>query len=83
MANNPSVNQTGNRVVISTPHGNNLRHAQAAVADNPLEGLTMPEVLAYLDTNVTDVAGARQALKYLAHQFFVLRAEYDREHKRA
>lgn len=83
MANNPTVKRTGNRVVISTPHGNNLRQAQGAVKDNPLDGLTMPEVLSYLDSSVTDMASARKAVKYLAHQLFVLRAEYDREHKRA
>ncbi len=80
MATNVTVN--GNQVQITTSEGNTLRQAQQASSGNPIESLTLPEALAWIDSNVIDLVSARAALKHVAKTLFVLRAEIQRERQR-
>jgi hypothetical protein len=78
MATNVTVN--GSRVSITTTEGETLRQAQqtAQTTGNPLDSLTLAQALAWIDTNVADLASARAALKHLAKLLFVMRAEVHR-----
>ena len=76
MAKNPTLNVTvnGAKVSITTPAGDTLRQTQAAAA-TPLDDLTLPQALTWIDANVNNLADARTALKHLARLVFVLKAK--------
>jgi hypothetical protein len=79
MATNVTIN--GNRATITTSEGDALRQSQQAAASNPIDGLTLAEALAWIDTNVVDLPSARAALKQLAKILFVVRAQAQRDRR--
>jgi hypothetical protein len=74
-----TVAQNGDRVSVTSFKGDALRQAKNAAGNNPLDGLTLAQALAYIDANVVDLLSARIALKNLAQIVFVMQAERERE----
>jgi hypothetical protein len=74
----PIVAVNGKQVTVSTHEGTALRQAQIAAAGNPLDGLTLPQALTWIDSNVSDLASARTTLKHLVKLIFVIKAEANR-----
>ena len=77
MTTNVTIN--GNQVRITTSDGDALRQSQQAAAGSPIESLTLPETLAWIDTNVVDLPSARAILQHVAKIVFVLRAQVQRD----
>ncbi len=65
-------------VTISTPKGDAVRAAQTQAGANPLNGLTVTQALAWIDSNVTDLASARTALKQIVKVVFIQERRIDR-----
>lgn len=78
MSDSLNINRNGDRIRVSTPAGAALRDGKAD-SSTPLDALTVKQALNWLDTNVTDLASARTALKHLTRLIFTLRAERDRK----
>jgi hypothetical protein len=66
-------------IQISTPEGNVLRQAKADAGTNPVDALTLAQVLTYLQNNVTDINSAKAYLAQLTKILFVLRADVRRK----
>ncbi len=76
-----TVTINGKQITITTPEGDALRQAQQAAAGNPIDNLTLPDALSWIDANVVDLPSARAALKQMAKILFVLRAEIRRDRR--
>lgn len=69
------------RITIETEEGKKLRADQVtiAAAGEALSRLTLAEALTWVETNVTDLASARNALKEIVKALFVLRGKVRRK----
>jgi hypothetical protein len=67
------------RITVTTPQGNALRADQVAAADNPLQGLTLAQALAWIDANPTDPASTQKVLKNILKSLFTLQREIERK----
>jgi hypothetical protein len=69
------------RITIETEAGKKLRADQvtATTVGEPLKRLTLAEALTWVETNVTDLASARNALKEIAKVLFLLQGEVRRK----
>jgi hypothetical protein len=67
------------KVTITTTQGDKLRADQAAAASNPLNNLTLAQALTWIDSNLTDLASAKVALKQIVKALFMLQREVERE----
>lgn len=58
-------------VVFSKPEGDALRTAKTQAGTNPIDNITLQQALAYLNTNVTDLASAKAYLRELTKKVFI------------
>src|SRR5688572_19749243 len=75
MTDNLQVSVNGQQVRVKTTAGDALRQARSAAANNPLDVATPQEAAAWIDSNVSNIAGVVTALKHIVRLLFVLRAE--------
>ena len=68
-----------NSATISTPEGDAFRQIQSTAINTPLDNLTLPQALAWIDANVTDLSTTRDALKYLVRLIYLQQAEMARK----
>jgi hypothetical protein len=77
MATNVTVN--GSQVSITTTAGDAKRQTTTDAGASPLDNLTLAQALAWIDTNVNNLADAKAAFRHLTKLVFVLRAELRRQ----
>lgn len=70
------IDQQQGRVTVSSDSGQKLRQIDRQGQPNPLSDLTA--ALAWIDSNVTDVASARVALKHLTRLIHRIAADVER-----
>ena len=69
---------TDQQVKVTSASGDALRKAQAAVPGNPLDTLDVPQALAWIDANVTDLNSLRAVLKAVTALLVIQRADLQR-----
>src|SRR5450755_2013185 len=75
-ASSPLVASVSDQLVkVSSASGQALRQAQAAAPGNPLDTLDVPQALAWIDANATDLNSLRAALKAVIALVIVQRAD--------
>jgi hypothetical protein len=67
------------RITIKTPQGDAFRADQAVAADNPLQGLTLAQALAWIEANPADPVSLQEALKQVLKSLFMLQREIERK----
>src|SRR5258708_37287209 len=66
------------QVKVASATGEALRQAQAAAPGNPLDTLDVPQALAWIDANVTDLNSLRAVLKAVTALLVIQRADLQR-----
>ena len=69
---------TDHQVKVASVSGTTLRQAQAAAPGNPLDRLDVPQALAWIDANVTDLNSLRAVLKAVIALVIIQRADLQR-----
>ena len=69
---------TDQQVKVTSANGDALRKAQGAAPGNPLDTLDVPQALAWIDANVTDLNSLRAVLKAVTALIIIQRADFER-----
>lgn len=60
---------------VSTPEGQAVRTASTQTGSTPLDGMTVSQVDAWINANVTDLASAKTALRIIGKLLFLIFAQ--------